>query len=210
MTLPRATISIGITVIFMFHSFFNSLTRSRYLFFLLSINFILRSGGTAKSTIQQVLFFLFVVIIFVTTTTTTTTTSSSRSNYPYYIWVLKEAFFISSFYSVFGLMFSLSLCVYIYIYIYIYIYFSPSIFLSVSICMYSVSLSHHLPFLSFFLPSFLPSLLAHHISFSFCLSLRNIEWLFSSIYYLTNKTESSIVIWNDDRAYYSNTCIHDL
>ena len=58
-TLPRAPIRIGITVTFMFHSFFNSLARSKYLsFFSLSFNFTLWSAGTAKSTI---LFFLLII-----------------------------------------------------------------------------------------------------------------------------------------------------
>ena len=47
----------------MFHSFFNSLARSRYLsFFLFSFNFTLRSARTAKSTILQVLSFLLIII----------------------------------------------------------------------------------------------------------------------------------------------------
>ena len=54
----RAPITIDITVTFMFHSFFNSLARSRYLFVSLSFNFTLWSAGTAKFTILQVLFFL--------------------------------------------------------------------------------------------------------------------------------------------------------
>ena len=49
---PRAPITIGIIVTFMFHSFFISLARSGYLsFFSLSFNFTLWSAGTAKSTI---------------------------------------------------------------------------------------------------------------------------------------------------------------
>ena len=52
-TVPNAPITIGIIVACMFHSFFNSLARSRYL----SFSFILWSAGTAKSTILQVLFF---------------------------------------------------------------------------------------------------------------------------------------------------------
>ena len=56
--MPNAPITIGTIVTFMFHSFFNSLARSRYLsFFSLSFWFILRSAGTAKSTILQILFF---------------------------------------------------------------------------------------------------------------------------------------------------------
>ena len=55
-TVPKAPITIGIIVTFMFHSFFNSLARSRYLFFFsISFSFILWSAGTAKYTILQVL-----------------------------------------------------------------------------------------------------------------------------------------------------------
>ena len=58
-TVPKAPITIGIIVTFMFHSLFNSLARSTYLsHFSLSFNFILWSARTAKSTIQQVLSFL--------------------------------------------------------------------------------------------------------------------------------------------------------
>ena len=61
---PKAPITIGKIVTFMFHSFFNSLARSRYLpFFSLSFRFILWSAGTAKSTILQILFFFFLLII---------------------------------------------------------------------------------------------------------------------------------------------------
>ena len=57
-TVPNAPITIGIIVTCMFHSFFNSLARSRYLSFLsYSYIFILWS---AKSTILQVLFFLLI------------------------------------------------------------------------------------------------------------------------------------------------------
>ena len=62
-TIPNAPITIGIIVICMFHSFFNSLTRSRYLsFFSHSFSFILWSAGTAKSTILRVIFFLLIII----------------------------------------------------------------------------------------------------------------------------------------------------
>ena len=55
---PNAPITIGTIVTFMFHSFFNSLARPRYLsFFSLSFRFFLWSAGTAKSTILQILFF---------------------------------------------------------------------------------------------------------------------------------------------------------
>ena len=57
-TVTRAPITIGITVTFMFHNFFNSWARFRYLSsFLLSVNFTLWSVGTAKSTILQVTLF---------------------------------------------------------------------------------------------------------------------------------------------------------
>ena len=62
-TVPKAPIAIGIIVTFMFHSFFNSLARSRYLsFFSHSFSFILRSAGTAKSTILQIFFLLLIII----------------------------------------------------------------------------------------------------------------------------------------------------
>ena len=61
---PKAPITIGTIVTFMFHSFFNSLARPRYLsFFSHSFSFILWSAGTAKSTILQILFFFFLLII---------------------------------------------------------------------------------------------------------------------------------------------------
>ena len=61
---PKAPITIGTIVTFMFHSFFNSLARSRYLsFFSLSFRFIVWSAGTAKSTILQILFFFLLLII---------------------------------------------------------------------------------------------------------------------------------------------------
>ena len=56
---PNAPITIGTIVTFMFHSFFNSIARSRYLFFFwLFFRFILWSTGTVKSTILQILFFV--------------------------------------------------------------------------------------------------------------------------------------------------------
>ena len=61
--MPNAPITIGTIVTFMFHSFSNSLARSRYLsFFSLSFRFILWSAGTAKSTILQILFLLLIII----------------------------------------------------------------------------------------------------------------------------------------------------
>ena len=59
-TVPRAPITTGINITFMFHSFFKSQARSRYLsFFSLSFNITLWSARTAKSTILEVLFFFF-------------------------------------------------------------------------------------------------------------------------------------------------------
>ena len=59
MTVPSKPNAVGITVTFMFHSFFCSLARSMHLsLFLLSFSFTLWSAKTAKSTIWQVLFFL--------------------------------------------------------------------------------------------------------------------------------------------------------
>ena len=60
-TVPNAPITIGIIVTCMFHSFFSSLARSRYLsFFSHSFCFILWSAGTAKSTILQVLLLIII------------------------------------------------------------------------------------------------------------------------------------------------------
>ena len=62
LTVPREPITIGVSVTFMFRSFFNSLARSRYLsFFSLSFNFTLWSAGTAKSTILQVLLYCWLL-----------------------------------------------------------------------------------------------------------------------------------------------------
>ena len=61
---PKAPITIGTIVTFMFHSFFNSLARSRYLsLFSHSFSFILWLAGTTKSTIFQVLFIFLLIII---------------------------------------------------------------------------------------------------------------------------------------------------
>ena len=61
---PNAPITIGTIITFMFHSFLNSLARSRYLsFFSLSFRFILWSAGTAKSTILQIFFFFFFLLL---------------------------------------------------------------------------------------------------------------------------------------------------
>ena len=63
-TVRNAPITIGTIVTFMFHSFFNSLARSRYLsFFSFSFRFILWSAGTAKSTILQILFLLLIIMM---------------------------------------------------------------------------------------------------------------------------------------------------
>ena len=63
---PKSQITIGTIVTFMFHSFFNSLARSKYLsFFSHCFNFILWSAGTAKSTILQILFFCWLLLSLV-------------------------------------------------------------------------------------------------------------------------------------------------
>ena len=66
-TVPKAPMTIGIIVTFMFHSFFNSLARSGFLsFFSLSFSSIQWSAGTAKSTILQVfIFFFFCWLLFI-------------------------------------------------------------------------------------------------------------------------------------------------
>ena len=62
LTMPKASITIGIIVTFMFHGFFNPLTRSRYLsLFSHSFSFILWSAGAAKSTILQIFFLLIII-----------------------------------------------------------------------------------------------------------------------------------------------------
>ena len=59
---PKAPISTGTIFTFMFHTFCNSLARSRYLsFFPHSFRLILWSTGTAKSTILQILFLLLII-----------------------------------------------------------------------------------------------------------------------------------------------------
>ena len=61
-TVPNAPITISITLIFMFHSFFSSLTRFKYLsFFSLSLIFTLCSAETATSTIRPVLIFVLII-----------------------------------------------------------------------------------------------------------------------------------------------------
>ena len=60
---PKAPITSATIVTSMFHSFFNSLARTRYLsFFSLSFRFILLSTGTAKSMILEILFVLLIII----------------------------------------------------------------------------------------------------------------------------------------------------
>ena len=67
-TVPKAPITIGIIVTFMFHNFFNSLAKSRYLsFFSHSFSFILWSAGTAKSAILLVFFSFIIVVVVVVT-----------------------------------------------------------------------------------------------------------------------------------------------
>ena len=60
---PKAPITICTIVTFMFHSFFNSLARSRYLsIFSHPFRFILWSAGTAKSNYANSLFLLLIII----------------------------------------------------------------------------------------------------------------------------------------------------
>ena len=62
-TLPSMPVTIGITVTFMFHCFFSSLARSRYLsLFLISFNFILQTARTAESTICSFSYFFFFLL----------------------------------------------------------------------------------------------------------------------------------------------------
>ena len=62
-TVPKTPITIGIIVIFIFQSFFNTLARTRYLSFsLLSFSFILWLVGTAKSTFCKFSFLLLIII----------------------------------------------------------------------------------------------------------------------------------------------------
>ena len=63
LTVPRAPITFGIIVTFMFYSFFTSPKRCRYIFlFTYSFNFTLLPAGTAKSIILQVICFLLIII----------------------------------------------------------------------------------------------------------------------------------------------------
>ena len=65
-TMPNAPIIIAIIVSCMFHSFFNSLARSRYFsFFSHSFSFIPWSAGTATSTILQILFLLLLLLLLI-------------------------------------------------------------------------------------------------------------------------------------------------
>ena len=65
-TVPNVPITIGIILTCVFHVFFNSLARSRYLsFFSHSFSFILWSAGTAKLTTLQVFFFRWLLLSMV-------------------------------------------------------------------------------------------------------------------------------------------------
>ena len=64
-TVLEAPITISIIVTFMFHSFFNSLARSRYLYFFShSFSFILWSGGTQSRQFCKFSFLLLMTISF--------------------------------------------------------------------------------------------------------------------------------------------------
>ena len=59
-TVPRATITIGVNLTFMFHSLFNSQARSKYLsFFSLSFNFICGQPGQRSSQFCNLSFFYY-------------------------------------------------------------------------------------------------------------------------------------------------------
>ena len=89
---PKAPITIGTIITFMFHSFFNFLARSRYLsFFSLSFRFILWSAGTAKLTILQILSF-FVVDYY--------KVWSSGRDYCYYYYCMDFAALLTDIFSV--------------------------------------------------------------------------------------------------------------
>ena len=67
-TVPKAPITIGIIVTFMFHSFFQFSSKVEVLISLFhthSFRFILWSAGTAKSTILQIFFFLFFFFLLI-------------------------------------------------------------------------------------------------------------------------------------------------
>ena len=62
-TVPKVPLTIGIIVIFMFHSFFHSLARSKYLsFFSHSFSFILWSAGQESPQFCKFPFFLLIII----------------------------------------------------------------------------------------------------------------------------------------------------
>ena len=63
-TLPKAPITIGINVTFMFHSFFNSLARLQYLsLFARSFSFILWLAGRANRKFGQILLLLLLLLL---------------------------------------------------------------------------------------------------------------------------------------------------
>ena len=64
LTVPRAPITIGKIVIFMFHSFFNSLARSKYLSFFSSF-FNFTQPGQQSRQFQQVPFLFIIIIIII-------------------------------------------------------------------------------------------------------------------------------------------------
>ena len=64
-TVPSASITTGITVTLMFHCFFSSLARSKYLsLFSFSLILTLRSAGMTKPSIRKTLFFSFLHFFF--------------------------------------------------------------------------------------------------------------------------------------------------
>ena len=139
-TVPKAPITIGTIVTFMFHSFFNSLARSRYLsFFSHFFSFILWSARTVKSTLLQILFFLLLIIIksgFLAENRRSVCMSKSHRNlcvlfsrtgdglciYHFFVWSNLNFFHISQWYY--------------YYYFYYYYYYFFQVF-PTSVCLWS-------------------------------------------------------------------------
>ena len=108
-TVPNAPITIGIIVTCMFHCFFNSLARSRYLsFFSHSFCFILWSAGTAKRKKEKKLLYKMVS--------------------GYFLWFWIKHLYITKILIMF-------VCIYIYIYIYIYKFRECSCYYVIQYCL---------------------------------------------------------------------------
>ena len=95
-TVLNAPITISIIITCMFHSFFNSLARSRYLsLFSHSFSFILWSSGTAKSIILQIFFFFLLIIIRSGLLAEIRWSVCMSKSHYYYYYLLIRAFHIS-------------------------------------------------------------------------------------------------------------------